>query len=474
MGLMLLLRHHHRTGDSFSLEMVEKTLNKMYAGGIYDQLGGGLSRYSTDYKWLVPHFEKMLYDNALFVWALIETFQITKNPVYETALRDVLSYIEKIMTSSDGAFFSAEDADSEGVEGKFYLWSKAEVMKTLGKESGELACTYWDITEIGNFEGSSIPNRPRSDQDVAKVYRITAEELQDQLRIARQKLMAVRTKRIRPLLDNKVLTSWNALMISAFARAARVFGDSAFEKTAERAASFIFKNLKDESGRLLRRWCDGEARYPAYLCDYVQMAMACLDLYETTYDPDWFRKGCELSNEIKRLFRNENGPFYDTGTDGEVLLTRNAEGYDGVEPSGNSSVANAFLRLNSYGMGSEFFEDAQRIFRCFSPMINQTGISFCSMLSGLHFSLSEPKEVVISGRRGDAETEDLLSEVRREFHPNTVTAYIEDGQSKLSEEIIPLTSGRPMLNGRATAYVCQNQTCQMPVHTVEELRELLD
>ena len=474
MGLMLLLRHHHRTGDSFSLEMVEKTLKKMYAGGIYDQLGGGLSRYSTDYKWLVPHFEKMLYDNALFVWALIETFQITKNPVYETAVRDVLSYIEKIMTSSNGAFFSAEDADSEGVEGKFYLWSKAEVMEILGIESGELACTYWDITENGNFEGRSIPNTPRSDQDVAKDFRITVEELQDQLRITRKKLMAVRTKRIRPLLDNKVLTSWNALMISAFARAARVFGDSSFEKTAERAATFIFKNLKDESGRLLRRWFDGEARYPAYLCDYAQMTMACLDLYETTYDPVWFRKGCELSNEIKRLFRNENGPFYDTGKDGEVLLTRNAEGYDGVEPSGNSSVANVFLRLNSYGLESEFFEDAQRIFRCFSPMFNQAGVSFCSMLSGLHFSLLRPKEVVISGRRGDAETEALLSEVRREFHPNTVTAFLEDGDNKLTEEIIPLASGRPMLNGRATAYVCQNQACRLPVHTVEEFRELLD
>ena len=184
----------------------------------------------------------MLYDNALFVWALIETFQITKNPVYVSALRDVLSYIEKIMKSSNGAFFSAEDADSEGVEGKFYLWSKAEVMEILGIEFGELACKYWDITENGNFEGSNILNRPRSDLDVAKEFRITAEELQDQLGIARQKLMAVRTKRIRPLLDNKVLTSWNALMISAFARAARVFGDSLFEKTAERAAAFIFKN----------------------------------------------------------------------------------------------------------------------------------------------------------------------------------------------------------------------------------------
>ena len=473
MGLMLMLRHHHRTGNSHSLEMVEKTLQKMFAGGIYDQLGGGLSRYSTDYEWLVPHFEKMLYDNALFVWALTETFQITKNPLYETAVRDVLAYIKQIMTSAEGAFYSAEDADSEGVEGKFYIWSKAEVLQILGADSGELACAYCDITEQGNFEGNSIPNRPRSDHEVAEQFRITAEEMHQQLRTARQKLMAVRSRRIRPLLDNKVLTSWNGLMISAFSRAARVFDDQDFEKTAVDAASFIFNNLKEQSGRLLRRWCDGEARYLAYLCDYAQMTVACLDLYEITYDPEWFRKALELSNEINRLFRNENGPFYDTGTDGEVLLTRNAEGYDGVEPSGNSSLANAFLRMYSYGLGHEYIKDAQRIFGCFNHMLNQAGVSFCSMLSGLHFSLSSPKEVVIVGRRGEEETEDLLAEVRREFHPNTVTAFVEEGEDNLTEKTIPLTSGREMVNGRATVYVCQNQSCQLPVHTVEELREQL-
>jgi len=283
MGLMLLLRHYDRTGNAMSLEMVEKTLQKMFAGGIYDQLGGGLSRYSTDYEWLVPHFEKMLYDNSLFIWALIETFQVTRNPLYETAVRDVLTYVARDMTSPQGAFFSAEDADSEGVEGKFYLWSKAEVMEILGAETGKLACAYWDITEKGNFESSNIPNRPMSDEEVAEQFSITTEEMQVQLRAAREKLLAVRSQRIRPLLDDKVLTSWNALMISAFARAARVFDDTDFEMRAVRAADFIFENLRDESGRLLRRWRDGEARYPAYLCDHAQLAAACLDLYETTY-----------------------------------------------------------------------------------------------------------------------------------------------------------------------------------------------
>ena len=473
MGLMLLLRHYKRTGDAHSLEMVEKTLQKMFAGGIYDQLGGGLSRYSTDHEWLVPHFEKMLYDNALFVWALIENFQITKNPLYENAVRDILNYVARDMTSPDGAFFSAEDADSEGVEGKFYVWSKAEVLKILGAESGELACAFWDITEHGNFEGSSIPNRPRSDEDVAAQFRITPEEMRKTLRASREKLMAVRSKRVRPLLDDKVLTSWNALMISAFARASRVFNDPEFEKMATRAADFIFNNLIDDSGRLLRRWREGEARFPAYLCDHAQLAVACLDLYETTYDPAWFRKAVELSDEINRLFRNEDGPYYDTGIDGEVLLTRNAEAYDGVEPSGNSSLAQAFLRLRAYGLAPQYYEDAQRIFRSFAPHLEQAGVSFSAMLCGLHFSLSAAKEVVISGRRGEAETELLLAELRCEYHPNIVVSFVENGKNPETEKIIPLASGRAMVNDCATAYVCQNQTCQIPVHSVDELRQLL-
>ena len=473
MGLMLLLRHYKRTGEAHSLEMVEKTLQKMFAGGIYDQLGGGLSRYSTDYEWLVPHFEKMLYDNSLFVWALIETFQITKNPLYETAVRDVLTYVARDMTSLEGAFFSAEDADSEGVEGKFYVWSKAEVLEILGTETGELACAFWDITEHGNFEGNNIPNRPRSDEDVAEQFRITPEEMRIKLCTAREKLMVVRSKRVRPLLDDKVLTSWNALMISAYARASRVFDDPEFEIIATRAADFTFNNLFDDAGRLLRRWRDGEARFPAYLCDHAQLTVACLDLYETTYDLSWFRKAVELSKETNRLFRNADGPYYDTGNDGEVLLTRNAEGYDGVEPSGNSSLAHAFLRLSAYGLGPQYYGDAQRIIQSFAPHLEQAGVSFSAMLGGLHFSLSAVKEVVISGRRGEADTELLLDELRREYHPNIVVSFVENGGNPETEKVIPLTSGRAMVNDSATAYVCQNQTCQIPVHSVEKLRELL-
>jgi hypothetical protein len=378
------------------------------------------------------------------------------------------------MTSPDGAFFSAEDADSEGVEGKFYVWSKAEVLKIIGAESGELACAFWGITEHGNFEGSSIPNRPRSDEDVAAQFRITPEKMRKTLRTAREKLMAVRSKRVRPLLDDKVLTSWNALMISAFARASRVFNHPEFERMATRAADFIYNNLFDDSERLLRRWRDGEARFPAYLCDHAQLSVACLDLYEATYDPVWFRKAVELSDKINRLFRNPDGPYYDTGTDGEVLLTRNAEGYDGVEPSGNSSLAHAFLRLRAYGVAPQYYEDAQRIFRSFAPHLEQAGVSFSAMLGGLHFSLSAAKEVVVSGRRGEAETELLLDELRREYHPNIVVSFVENGESPETEKIIPLASGRAMVNDSATAYVCQNQTCQIPVHSVDELRQLLD
>ena len=262
-------------------------------------------------------------------------------------------------------------------------------------------------------------------------------------------------------------------MISSFARASRVFNDSEFEKKATRAADFIFNNLFDKTGRLLRRWRQGESRFPAYLCDYAQLTLACLDLYETTYDTAWFKKATELSEETNRLFRNADGPYFDSGNDGEVLLTRNAEGYDGVEPSGNSSLANAFLKLHAYGLSSEFHENAQRIFQSFAPQIEQAGISFSAMLGGLHFSLSKAKEIVISGRRGEKKTELLLDELRREYHPNVVVSFLENGEDIETEKIIPLTSGRSMVNDMATAYVCEDKSCKMPVQSVEELLKLL-
>ncbi len=474
MGLMLLLRYHKRTGDPLALAMVQVTLKKMFGGGIYDQLGGGLSRYSTDYQWLVPHFEKMLYDNALFTWALIEAFQVTKNHFYQQAAEDVLSYIERDMRSPEGAFYSAEDADSEGEEGKFYVWSNDEILETLGTELGQQAFAYWKVEKGGNFEmGQSILHRPDTEEDVAEKLGISVETLQKNMKEARQKLLKVRSQRIRPLCDDKILVSWNGLMISAFARAARVFDRPHYGKIATEAAEFILSKLINEKGRLLRRYRQEEARFHAYLCDYAQLAAACLDLYEYSYELKWFKTAVRLMNEINDLFKNENGPYFDVGRDAEALLTRNMEGYDGVEPSGNSTSALMFLKLDSYGIPSQYYEDAQRILKGFARHLEQAGVNFAAMHWALHWMLSKPKQVVIVGESGEPATESLLKIVRQGYYPNIITVFVPKADQALIAETIPLAVAREAINGKATAYVCQNMTCQLPVHSPDALKEQL-
>ncbi len=483
MGLMLLLRHYRRTDDPLMLAMVEKTLGKMRNGGIYDQLGGGLSRYSTDYQWLVPHFEKMLYDNALFTGALIEAYQVTGNRFYQEAAEDVLSYIQRDMRSPEGAFYSAEDADSEGEEGKFYVWNAEEILKILGPDIGQQACLYWHVAgqgvkEGGNFEGQSILHRPRSAEEVAQQLGISAQTLLRNMEMARHRLLQVRSHRIRPFCDDKILTSWNALMISQFARAGRVFDFPHYGNVALQAVRFIFSNLVNPENRLLRRYRQGEARFPAYLCDYAQLAAACLDLYEYSYQPHWLEKAIHLASEINRLFKNDSGPYFDVGIDAEKLLARNMEGYDGVEPSGNSTASLVFLKLAAYGLEGSYLEDSQRILDGFAPYLNQAGVSFAAMHWALHWLISNPKQLVIVGERGELKTEALLQVARQGYYPNLVTVFVPQhamGQDRLSlvSQIIPLAAGRVALDDKATAYVCQNMVCQLPVHTPEALQEQL-
>lgn len=474
MGLMLLLRHHKRTGNPLALTMVEKTLQKMVDGGIYDQLGGGLSRYSTDYQWLVPHFEKMLYDNALFIWALIETFQVTDNPFYQKMAEDVLGYIRRDMRAPEGAFFSAEDADSEGEEGKFYVWTENEILSILGEALGRQACAFWNVSPGGNFEaGQNILHRSESEEVLANKFGISIETLLVNMKEARQKLLAVRSQRVRPFCDDKILCSWNGLMISAFARAARFFEKPEYGKIATEAAQFIVSKLLNQEGRLLRRYREGEARFDAYLCDYAQLSAACLDLYEYSYDLEWFEKSVHLMNEINRLFKNESGPYFDVGRDAEQLLTRNMEGYDGVEPSGNSTAAFMFLKLDSYGLGHTYYEDAQRILKGFAPYLEQAGVNFAAMHWALHWSLSNPQQVVIVGERHEPATEALLRVVREGYHPNMITVFMPKSEQDTIAKIIPLTATRSAIEGRATAYVCQNMVCQLPVHTPTALQEQL-
>ena len=475
MGLMLLLRHHARTADTQALRMVEHTLRCMRAGGIYDQIGGGLSRYSTDHQWLVPHFEKMLYDNALFAQALTETFLVTGDAFYREAAEDVIAYVLSDLCSPEGAFYSAEDADSEGVEGKFYVWTPEQVRAVLPPVDAERALAFWQISAGGNFEhGTSIAHSPDSLEAVAKRLGIAEEGLRESLERARAKLLEARSRRLRPLRDDKVLTSWNALMISALAKAGRAFAVPRYVAAAERAGRFILENLRDPEGRLLRRWREGEARHKAYLVDHAQLALACLDLYESSFDPAWFSAALELMRQVNRLFRNDRGPYFDTGSDAEALIARTVEGYDGVEPSGNSAAALAFLRLHAFGAGEGFQDDALRILSAFRSRLEQAGAGHAAMLSALDFHLAPALEVAIIGERGDAQTQAMLALMRRRLHPAAVVAFAEPKELERAAESVPLLKDRTAPGGRATAYVCRNQVCQLPAHSVENLAAELE
>jgi len=474
MGLLLLLRHHARTGDGQALEMVEQTLKAMVAGGIYDQLGGGLSRYSTDHQWLVPHFEKMLYDNALFARTLVETHLVTGKAFYRAYAEDVLDYVLRDMTSLEGAFYSAEDADSEGEEGRFYVWTPEEVRALLGPQEAAAALAWWDVRPGGNFEhGRSILHMPRPLAAVAAELGIDEDTLGERLQRAREVLFTAREQRVRPLRDDKVLTSWNALMISAMARAGAAFGEPRYVDAAVRAGTFLRERLKDSDGRLLRRFREGEARFKAYLVDHAALACACLDLYEATFDAAWFDEARHLMGEVNRLFRNEQGPYYDTGSDGEALIARNMEGYDGVEPSGNSSAAQAFLRLHAYGVRDGCLEDALRIFAGFQPFLERAGVSFSAMLAALDLHLGPPLELAIVGDPAAADTRALLEVAQRRYLPGAVLAVAAPGAVAELGERIPLLEARQAIGGRATAYVCRDMACQLPVHTPDELEAQL-
>ena len=474
MGLSLLLRQYHRTGHANSLTMTENTLKAMKFGGIYDQIGGGLSRYSTDDRWLVPHFEKMLYDNALFTTALIETYQVTGKKEFADFANDLLQYIDRDMTSKEGAFFSAEDADSEGVEGKFYVWTQEEVEQILGRKTASIAIPYYNITPGGNFEGKNILNITRDPKTVAKDVGMQEADALKELAIAREKLLEVRSKRIRPLLDDKILTSWNALMISAMAKTGRVLDDAERIQKSARAMEFLLTQLRTPEGKILRRYRDGEARYDGYLFDYTATATACLDLYEATNEPHYIQTAHELMQRVEDKFLSDNGTFHETASDGEELLVRQISGYDGVEPSGNSNAALALLRLSAYLADPSLSLKAEKIFLNFNEELMEHGLNAAFMLQALHLYLGGLKEVAVVGKRNDTATQELRDALRKGFYPNAVFAFAYEDEIENAGKSIPLLRDRKLINGKATAYVCRQGTCLAPVHSVEELAKLLN
>ena len=471
MGLSLLLRHYHRTGDAFSLQMVEHTLKGMKDGGIYDQIGGGLSRYSTDYQWLVPHFEKMLYDNALFVTALIETYQVTGKEEFAKYTNDVLQYIDRDMTSDAGAFYSAEDADSEGVEGKFYVWTQEEIEQILDRQTASIALPYYNVTPSGNWEKNNILNITRNPQQLAKSLGLPLDTVHNAIAKARDQLLAVRSQRIRPLLDDKVLTSWNGLMITAMAKTGRILEDPDRIEKAEKAMAFVWRHLRPEQGKLLRRYRDGDARYEGYLFDYTSLAVAALELYETTYDPDYLDQAVELMQTVEKKFASD-GAYYETADDAEDLIVRQISGYDGVEPAGNSSAVLAFLKLAALRLDTEYTRRAEKILTAFHEELSQYGLNSSYMMQALHLYLGGCKEVALIGVRNHPSTEKMLRLIRRGFFPNAVFAFaLEDDPQK---DRVPLLADKKTIGGQATAYVCQQGSCLAPVTAPEELEKLLN
>ncbi|NLB19131.1 MAG: thioredoxin domain-containing protein, partial [Syntrophomonadaceae bacterium] len=415
--LTFLLRYGVLKDKPRALEMVAGTLEGMYRGGIYDHIGGGFSRYSTDERWLVPHFEKMLYDNALLAIAFTEAYQILGKEEYRMVVEDTLGYLLRDMVSPEGGFFSAEDADSEGVEGKFYVWTPEEVIEILGEKEGQKFCEFYDITEAGNFEGSSIPN----------LIGIPLEDIKakkDFFNEAQKKLWKSRENRVHPFKDDKILTSWNGLMIAALAKGYQVFGINAYKEAAERALQFILDNLRSEKGRLLARFRDGEAAFPAYADDYAYMVWGILELYEATFEGKYLEMALELNQELLDYFWDgEEGGLYFYGSDVEEQILRTKEIYDGALPSANSVAASNFIRLSRLTDAPELEEKAAQIMSTFATTIKQFPSGYAAMLSSSLWLLLPSREVVVKGNSDDNDARGMLEFLQRTFLPNTVILF---------------------------------------------------
>jgi len=472
MNLEVLLRHHKRTGDRAALSGVELTCRQMANGGIYDQLGGGFARYSVDEYWLVPHFEKMLYDNALLARLYLEAYEATSDGFYKRIAEETLGYVMRDMTDPEGGFYSAEDADSEGEEGKFYVWTPEEIERVLEPEDAKLAERYWDVTERGNFEGKNILNVPRPPEVVATEFGISAEELWRRIEAIRERLFAEREKRVRPGRDEKVLAAWNGLMLRAFALAASVTGREEYRRVAEKNASFLLEKLVAD-GRLRRSYKDGQARFNGYLEDYACVADGLLALYEATFERRWLREAASLADDILELFWEEaEGAFYDTAVDHEELVTRPRDLYDNATPSGSSVAVDVLLKLSVLLDREDYQKRAETVLENLSGGIAQIPGAFGRLLSALDFYLSTPYEVVIIGDREAPGTKALLETVYSSYLPNKVVAGRSEGDEE-AMRLVPLLADRPMRGGEATAYVCVNYACKSPTTEPAELARQL-
>ncbi|MFB6272136.1 MAG: thioredoxin domain-containing protein [Salinibacter sp.] len=487
-NLLFLLRHGHRSGEDRALELVTTTLDEMRLGGLFDQVGYGFHRYSTDQRWLLPHFEKMLYDQAMHVLAYTEAYQATGADRYERTAREVLTYVLRDLQAPEGGFYSAEDADSlneegEMEEGAFYVWSTDEVRDRLDADLAELVIDVYNMAPEGNYQEES--SGERTGKNVFHLDRSLAEEaegrgmdeatLRERLDTARTTLFEARSERPRPGLDDKVLTDWNGLMVAALATAGRVFDDAEYTATARRTGHFLLDTMHDADGRLLHRYREGEAGIRATLDDYAFLTWGLLELYETTYDPAWLRAArVHMTACLDRFWDADRGGFYMTPEDGEELIVRPKEASDGAMPSGNSVQLMNLLRLARFTGETAFEERAADLSRWAGSSARSRPTGFTALLSGLHWALGTPREVVVAGEQEAEDTQALIQVLRDTYAPTTVTLHRPPGEGPDIAKLSPFTAEQTPINGQAAAYVCRDFQCEAPTTDPQHLREQLE
>jgi uncharacterized protein YyaL (SSP411 family) len=482
-SLYFLLRYWKRTNNQKALQMLDKTLQEMRQGGIYDHVGFGFHRYSTDQEWLVPHFEKMLYDQAMLAMAYVEAYQAMGNEEYKKTAEEIFTYVLRDMTASSGGFYSAEDADSEGVEGKFYVWTEAEIRKVLTKKEADFFIKLFNVEKGGNFleeatgkeTGANIMHLKKSLSEMALDLKMSEQNLQDQLESAREKLFTDREKRIHPHKDDKVLTDWNGLMIAALAKGSRAFGEPRYTEAAEKAIRFILDQMRQPNGRLLHRYRDGQAGITANVDDYAFLIWGLIELYEATFDASYLETAVKLNEDmLKHFWDDKLGGLFFTPDDGEVLIVRKKEIYDGAVPSGNAVAMLNLLRLARYTANTFLEERAMEIGRAFSKAMNQFPSGYTQFLVAVDFGIGPSYEVVIVGKSEANDTKEMLKALRSRFIPNKVTVFRPtEIESPHIAELAEYVKYQVSLDGKATAYVCMNFACKEPTTKVDKMLELI-
>ena len=464
-NLIFLMRYHHSFDNKIALDMATKTLKQMRLGGIYDHIGFGFHRYSTDRHWLVPHFEKMLYDQAMIAMAYTEAYHITGEDIFAQTAREIFTYVLRDMTASEGGFFSAEDADSEGEEGKFYIWTEQEIKEVLGEDYGKEFNDIFSITTPGNYRDESSGKETRLNIPHLKNYNTNGS---NDFESAREKLFNIREKRIHPLKDDKILTDWNGLMIAALAKAAIVLDEPVYLDAAEKAAEFVLHSIS-KGERLLKRYRNGVAALDAHLDDYAFMAWGLLELYEATFATKYLSQALDLMNiMVEDFWDDKNGGFFLGSDQSEKLIVRSKTAYDGAIPSGNSVAVMNMVKLTRITGNTNWAELAEKTIRAFSEDVNRAPTGYTLMLTGFMFDTQNSKEIVIVGDSRNRNTTKFLHTIRASYAPHKVLLFKDTSVSdNRLEQLANWTSTQNSINGKPTAYVCKNFACNQPTSDLQ-------